>query len=102
MLLAWPISHLLLGLYLMTEHTGLAHQGSQIERTRTVKSNAWVRWWMWNMPYHAEHHAHPGVPFHALSILHARYAGRLANLSRGYLAFHAEALRRAVGRGPRP
>ena len=25
---------------------------------------------MWNMPYHAEHHAYPSVPFHALPQLH--------------------------------
>jgi fatty acid desaturase len=101
LLLAWPIAHLLLGLYLMPEHTGLGHEGTQLERTRTVKSNALVRWWMWNMPYHAEHHAHPGVPFHAVPELHARYADELPNLSPGYLAFHGEALRRAIaGRAP--
>ena len=96
LLLAWPIAHLLLGLYLMPEHTGLGHEGTQLERTRTVQSNAWLRWWMWNMPYHAEHHVHPGVPFHAVPSLHAHYAAALPNLCRGYLAFHGEALRRAL------
>ena len=98
LLLAWPISHLWLGFYLMPEHTGLGHEGTQLERTRTVTSNACVRWWMWNMPYHAEHHAHPGVPFHAVPSLHDHYAEELPNVSRGYLAFHALALRRTGGR----
>jgi fatty acid desaturase len=101
LLVAWPVAHLLLGLYLMPEHTGLGHEGTQLERTRTLTSNAWLRWWMWNMPYHAEHHAHPGVPFHGVPALHAHYADELPNLSRGYLAFHREALRRSVaGRNP--
>ncbi|MBA2665234.1 MAG: fatty acid desaturase [Bradymonadaceae bacterium] len=84
-------------LYIITEHTGLPHEGSQLERTRTVRSNALVRWWMWNMVYHAEHHAYPAVPFHQAPRLHAILEPRLQNVSRGYLAFHAEALRRAFG-----
>jgi fatty acid desaturase len=91
-LLAWPIAHLLLGFYLMSEHTGLPETGSQLERTRTVHSNALVRWIMWNMPYHAEHHQHPGIPFHALPELHERLSQALVHTSAGYLAFHREAL----------
>ena len=95
-LVAWPIAHVALGLFLMPEHTGLPHTGTQIERTRTIRSNALVRWWMWNMPYHAEHHAHPAVPFHALGQLHRRLQPELVNVTPGYAAFHREALRRAV------
>jgi fatty acid desaturase len=96
LLLAWPIAHLVLGLYLMPEHTGLPHDGTQLERTRSIRSNALVRWFMWNMPYHAEHHAYPGVPFHAVPRLHCSLASELPHVTRGYLAFHAEALRRAL------
>ena len=98
LVLAWPIAHVLLGLFLMPEHTGLPNTGTQIERTRTIRSNALVRWWMWNMPYHAEHHAHPAVPFHALGQLHQRLAPELVNVTPGYLAFHREALTRAARR----
>jgi fatty acid desaturase len=93
---AWPIAHVLLGIFLMPEHTGLPHTGTQIERTRTIRCNALVRWWMWNMPYHAEHHAHPAVPFHALGRLHRRLSPKLVNVTPGYLAYHREALNRAV------
>ncbi|MCR9092867.1 MAG: fatty acid desaturase [bacterium] len=95
-LLAWPIAHLLLGFYLMPEHTGLPNDGSQIHRTRTIRTNALVRTLMWNMPYHAEHHASPGVPYHALPALHDRLAPDLEHLSSGYLAFHADAVLRAL------
>lgn len=100
LLLAWPIAHLVLGFYLMPEHTGLPHDGSQAHRTRTIVSNAVVRWMMWNMPLHAAHHVHPAVPFHAVPRAHELLAPRLEHESRGYLAFHREALARAFGRGP--
>ncbi len=97
-LLAWPLAHLLLGFYLMPEHTGLGGAGSQLQRTRTVRSNALVRWLMWNMPYHAEHHAYPGVPFHSLPALHRRLAPALVHVERGYITFHLRAIRTALGR----
>ena len=97
-LLAWPVAHVLLGFYLMPEHTGLPNDGTQVHRTRTVLTPTWVRWLMWNMPYHAEHHAHPGVPYHALPALHARMAPELEHVSQGYLAFHGDAMLRAVRR----
>lgn len=100
LLLAWPIAHLVLGFYLMPEHTGLPHDGSQAHRTRTIVSNAVVRWLMWNMPLHAAHHVHPAVPFHAVPRAHELLAPQLEHESRGYLAFHREALLRALGRVP--
>jgi fatty acid desaturase len=98
LLWAWPIAHLALGLYLIAEHTGLPHEGSQADRTRTVQSHAWVRWLMWNMPYHAEHHMHPAIPFHALPRLHARLRPCLPHVAPGYFAVHREALAHALGR----
>ena len=94
-LVAWPIAHVFLGLYLMAEHTGLANEGTQFDRTRSVRSNALLRWIMWNMPYHSEHHAHPGVPFHALPALHKQVASQLVHTKSGYLRFQLEAFRHA-------
>lgn len=98
LLLAWPIAHLVLGFYLMAEHTGLPHDGTQAHRTRSVRSNAVVRWLMWNMPLHAAHHVHPAVPFHAVPRAHRLLAPQLEHESPGYLAFHREALAHAFGR----
>lgn len=97
-LLAWPLAHVLLGFYLMPEHTGLPHAGSQCARTRSVESNRAVRWLMWNMPLHTVHHAQPGVPFHNVPALHGLFAPRLEHVTSGYLAFHREALRRIFAR----
>ncbi|MFE8600314.1 fatty acid desaturase [Archangium violaceum] len=95
-LLAWPIAHVLLGLFVMPEHTALAHEGSQLQRTRTIHSNALVRFLMWNMPYHAEHHAYPAVAFHGLPELHRALGSDVEHVSPGYLAFHLLALRHAL------
>lgn len=91
----WSIAHLVLGFYLMPEHTGLPHDGSQAHRTRSIRSNRLFEWCMWNMPYHAEHHMHPAVPFHALPALREKVAPTLEHEVRGYLRFHLMAMARA-------
>lgn len=96
LLLAWPLGHVLLGLYLLPEHTGLPETGTQIHRTRTITGSRALRWWMWNMPYHAEHHAYPAVPFHGLPELHRALGPELEHVSDGYLSFHVQALLRSL------
>jgi fatty acid desaturase len=73
------------------DHQGLPHQGTILERTRSVETNSLVRFLMWNMSYHAEHHAYPAVPFHALPRLHAVLQGELKHEGAGYLRFHRRA-----------
>jgi fatty acid desaturase len=76
--------------YLLAEHTGLPFVESFWENTRTTLTLAPLRFLAWNMPFHAEHHADPAVPFHALPAMHGREKANLAALSPGYLAFHRE------------
>lgn len=73
-----------------------------LENTRTTRTLALVRLFAWNMPYHAEHHAYPAVPFHALPRLHGHVRARLANLEPGYVAATAKVNRYlfARPRGP--
>ena len=93
----WVVPALLgqpmLRLYLMAEHGRCPHVANMLENTRTTFTNRAVRWIAWNMPYHAEHHALPTVPFHRLPDLHALTRPHLRSTSEGYVAFHAEALR---------
>jgi fatty acid desaturase len=72
--------------YLLAEHTGCAGTRDCLENTRTTLTLFPVRLFAWNMPYHAEHHAYPGVPFHALPRLHAHVRAAIAHLEPGYLA----------------
>ncbi|RUV49309.1 fatty acid desaturase, partial [Mesorhizobium sp. M7A.F.Ca.MR.228.00.0.0] len=44
----------------------------------------------WNMPFHAEHHAYPGVPFHQLPRFHALIERHLKMVEPGYVSFHGK------------
>jgi fatty acid desaturase len=92
-LLAQP----LLRLYLLAEHTGAAFGDDMLSNTRTTYA-AWpVRWLMWNMPFHAEHHMYPSVPFHRLDALNRLLAPHLRVTSLGYAATHRAYWRALVG-----
>ncbi len=52
------------------EHTGLTHEPNTLLNTRTLKTNAFMRWANWNMTYHTVHHTFPSVPFFRLPELH--------------------------------
>lgn len=70
--------------YLYTEHTGCGRSRSAFENTRTTYTSALIRWFAWNMPYHAEHHAYPSVPFHALPAANALIGPGLQHTETGY------------------
>ena len=52
----------MLRLYLLAEHTGCPMVPDMLANSRTVHTNAIVRFLSWNMPYHAEHHAYAAIP----------------------------------------
>ena len=91
---------LLLRPYLLAEHTGCANTPNMLENTRTTYTNAFVRFFAWNMPFHAEHHAYPAVPFHALPRLNALLAAHIVNAERGYPASTAAFTRHLLRRAP--
>ncbi|MBD3663421.1 fatty acid desaturase [Sulfitobacter aestuariivivens] len=76
-----------LRLYLLAEHGHCPPVANMLENTRTTLTNRIVRFLAWNMPYHAEHHAMPMVPFHALPDLHERVQAHLKSVSDGYASF---------------
>ncbi len=86
--------HFFQQVWLTTEHTGLPHEGNILNRTRTMHSSAFVKWWLWNMNYHAEHHAWPAVPWSALPSLHQHIASSLEHQSWGYWHLQLDVLHR--------
>ena len=74
--------------YLLAEHTDCPHVPNMLENTRTVFTLPWVRFIAWNMPYHAEHHSFPNVPFHRLPTLHQKISAHLQVVENGYVPFH--------------
>lgn len=89
---AWVLPALLgqpfLRAYLLAEHARCPHVANMLENTRTTFTTALVRFVAWNMPYHAEHHAYPAVPFHRLPQFHAVVREHLRTTERGYGRFH--------------
>ncbi len=81
-----------LRLYLMAEHGRCPHVANLFENTRTTFTNRIVRTFAWNMPFHAEHHAYPTVPFHRLADLHELTRAHLLETERGYVRFHGKYL----------
>ncbi len=88
-----------LRLLLLAEHTGCAYSSDGLANTRTTLTIAPVRWLMWNMSFHAEHHLYPSMPFHALPAAHRWIGPRLQHLDSGYLAVHAQLLPRLAELG---
>jgi fatty acid desaturase len=74
-----------LRLYLMAEHTGCDLVPDMLVNSRTTLTNGAVRFLAWNMPFHAEHHTFPAVPFHALPALHRRLAPAIKVKTQGYI-----------------
>ena len=83
----------MLRLYLLAEHTGCPMVPDMLANSRTVHTNAIVRFLAWNMPYHAEHHAYAAIPFHALPRAHAALAPYVRERSRGYARVHRALIR---------
>jgi fatty acid desaturase len=88
-LLAMP----LLRAYLITEHTGCSQDGDGLSNTRTTLALFPIRLLMWNMPYHAEHHLFPSIPFHRLPAVHLKIRDRLGHVAPGYIETNRAILR---------
>lgn len=102
LLLYWVLPQLtgqiLLRMYLLTEHTGLPHTRDGLANTRTTLTVAALRLVMWNMPYHAEHHLYPFIPFHKLAAAHQLLRGELKAVYPGYVRWQWNYIRSVIGK----
>jgi len=69
-----------------------------LANSRTTLTNGLVRFLAWNMPFHAEHHTFPAVPFHALPALHRRLAPVIKVKTPGYIAAQRSILKGLASR----
>ena len=70
---------------LLAEHTGCTLNDNPLANTRTTLTLWPLRFLMWNMPYHAEHHLYPSVPFHALPKAHSVLKEHFRTVDEGYV-----------------
>ncbi|MGC4086696.1 MAG: fatty acid desaturase [Polyangiaceae bacterium] len=83
----------LLRAILLAEHTGCSQDDNPLSNTRTTYTLWPVRLLMWEMPYHAEHHRYPALPFHTLAEAHALIGPALVHVERaGYTGLHESLL----------
>jgi len=88
-LLAQPLLRALL----IVEHTGCSLDANGLTNTRTTLASWPVRFLMWNMPYHAEHHLYPSIPFFRLPHAHAHLKASFIYIAPNYPAANYEVLR---------
>jgi fatty acid desaturase len=85
------IAQPLLRVILLAEHAGCTEDDDPLSNTRTTLTLLPVRFLMWEMPYHAEHHRFPALPFFSLARTHARLGSKLRFVARrGYLGLHVD------------
>ena len=75
----------ILRMILLAEHTGCSYDENPLTNTRTTLTLWPIRFLMWNMPYHAEHHLYASIPFHSLSKAHAKLLPQLERVESGYV-----------------
>merc|ERR1711865_625296 len=106
----WLLPHCIgsahLRYYQAAEHRA-CQQGPYTDTTAFVSSRTTTTWWLyaqlaWNMPFHAEHHAWPNVPFHHLPAVHDKIAphrpksGCNPTGDHGYSGLHYRLLRQTL------
>lgn len=84
-LLPLIIGQPILRLILMAEHTNCANEANPLTNTRTTLTLWPIRFLMWNMPYHAEHHMYASIPFHALPDAHQKLGTHFRHVEPGYV-----------------
>jgi fatty acid desaturase len=89
-----------LRLYLLAEHGRCPLVANMLENTRSTATNRIVRFIAWNMPYHAEHHSYPAVPFHRLPDFHDIVEAHLRQTETGYIRFNAKYVASLGGPAP--
>ncbi|MGD1866830.1 MAG: fatty acid desaturase [Phormidesmis sp.] len=92
-ILPLAIGQPLLRFVLLAEHTGCTYNDNALANTRTTLTLWPLRFLMWNMPYHAEHHLYPSVPFHALPQAHTQLKAHFTTIDPGYVGVNREIVR---------
>lgn len=82
------LSLVLDGFISLPEHYGLGDNQDSTAGSRTILSNAFVRFILWNVNYHVEHHKHPGARFNELPVIHNHLKSNRLHTENAYLTFH--------------
>jgi fatty acid desaturase len=78
----------LLRLIMLAEHTDRPNTDNMLTNTRTTLTLAPLRFMLWNMSFHAEHHLYASIPFHRLAAAHEKLGSHFDCVENGYLQVH--------------
>jgi fatty acid desaturase len=70
---------------LLSEHTGCSHDNNGLTNTRTTLTFAPLSYLIWNIPFHAEHHLYPSIPFYLLPTAHEKLKSHFTHVDLGYV-----------------
>ena len=87
-LLPLAVGQPILRFILLAEHTGCSNDDNPLTNTRTTLT--WFPLLAWNIPFHAEHHLYPSIPFHALPLAHQQLKQHFEVVEDGYLKVHRD------------
>ena len=82
--------------FLLAEHALCPTVSDMFQNTRTTKTNGLVRFLCWNMCYHTEHHAYPGVPFFRLPEANQLLEPFLINVGTGYVEVNRQVFKSVI------
>ena len=87
-------------LIVLPEHFRCPRSTDTMRNTRTVRSNAVMRYFLFNGPMHTAHHAEPIVPFDRLPAVSRSLEPDIVHVSPSYTRFHVDVIR-ALAHGDR-
>jgi fatty acid desaturase len=82
-LLPLAVGQPILRFILLAEHTDCTLDDNPLANTRTTLTLTPLRFLMWNMPFHAEHHLYASIPFHALPAAHEELKSHFIHVDQG-------------------
>jgi fatty acid desaturase len=88
--LPMAIGQPILRFILLAEHTLCTYDDNPLKNTRTTLTLWPIRFLMWNMPFHAEHHLHVSIPFHQLPEAHELLKAHFTHVAPGYVHVNRE------------
>jgi fatty acid desaturase len=91
--LPMAIGQPMLRFILLAEHTLCTYDDNPLANTRTTLTLWPIRFLMWNMPFHAEHHLHVSIPFHQLPKAHTRLRERFHHVDPGYISVNRQIIK---------
>ncbi len=89
-LLPLAVGQPILRFLLLAEHIDRPCTDNMLTNTRTTFTFAPLRFLIWNISFHAEHHLYVSIPFHQLAIAHEKLSSHFECVEDGYLKVHRQ------------